>query len=262
MTNISEKGERNKKKVSTILVSQPKPVDKDSQYFKLAEKYNLKIDFRSFIEIQPVNLAEFRAQKVDILSHTAVIFTSRHAVDHFFTLSREMKIDIPTDMKYFCVSELTANYVQKYIVVRKRKMFSGTRTTNDLIEILKKHKDEKFLLPCSNIGAKDIPNFLSTNGNQFTEAIFYKTVASDLSDLAEVNYDVIAFFSPADINSLFLNFPDFKQNYTRIAGFGPSTSKAISDHGLVINIEAPRPEAPSMVGAIELYIKGVMAEMK
>jgi uroporphyrinogen-III synthase len=242
-------------KVKSILVSQPKPSDEDSPYHKLARKYDIQVDFRPFIHIEPVNVKDFRKQKVDVLSHTAVIFTSRNAVDHFFSLCREMKIEMPSDMKYFCISDQTANYLQKYIVIRKRKIFTGSKTAQDLIEILKKHKNEKYVFPCSNIRKNDIPDFLDENGYQFTEAVIYKTVASDLSDLAEVNYDVIAFFSPSGINSLLVNFPNFKQNKTRIAAFGPTTAQAVSDAGLVLDIQAPMPNAPSMTGALEVYIK-------
>ena len=245
------------REVKSILVSQPEPADSKSPYYQLAEKYNLKIDFRPFIQIDPVSQKEFRQQKIDILGHTAVIFTSRNAVDHFFRLCQESKIEIPGDMKYFCISEQTANYLQKYIVVRKRKIFTGYRTANDLIEILKKHKNEKYIFPCSNIRKEDIPVFLEENNIHYTEAIIYKTVASDLSDLADVNYDIIAFFSPSGINSLYVNFPDFKQNQTRIAAFGPTTAQAVREAGLQLDIEAPQPNAPSMTGALELYIKKV-----
>ncbi|UXP33754.1 uroporphyrinogen-III synthase [Reichenbachiella agarivorans] len=243
------------KKVSSILVSQPKPSDEKSPYFVLAEKYKLKIDFRPFIQIDPVDIKEFRKQKIDILSHTAVIFTSRNAVDHFFRLAAESKVEIPSDMKYFCISEQTANYLQKYIVIRKRKIFTGLRTASELLDILKKHDKEKFIFPCSNIRKDDIPAYLRENGIQFSEAIIYKTVASDLSDLADVNYDIIAFFSPSGINSLMVNFPDFKQNNTRIATFGPTTAQAVIDANLILDIQAPLPNAPSMTGALELYIK-------
>ena len=243
------------REVRSILVSQPKPSNERSPYFKLAEKYNIKVDFRPFIQIDPISHKEFRKQKIDILDHSAVIFTSRNAVDHFFRLCSESKIEMPNDMKYFCISEQTANYLHKYIVIRKRKIFTGTRTASDLIEILKKHRNEKYIFPCSNIRKDDIPNFLKNDEYNYTEGIIYKTVASDLSDLADVNYDVIAFFSPSGINSLFVNFPDFKQNNTRIAAFGPTTAKAVREAGLNLDIEAPLPNAPSMTGAIELYIK-------
>ncbi len=243
------------KRVKKILVSQPQPKDNKSPYYKLAEKYGLQVDFRPFIQIEPVSVKEFRKQKVDILNHTAVIFTSRNAVDHFFRLCEGLKIEMPTDMKYFCISDQTANYLQKYIVIRKRKIFVGSKTAKDLIEILKKHKNEKYIFPCSNIRKKDIPDFLKENGFEFTEAVIYRTVASDLSDLADVNYDIIAFFSPSGINSLLVNFPDFKQNDTRIAAFGPTTSKAVKDAGLILDIQAPMPSAPSMTGAIDLYVR-------
>lgn len=242
-------------KVSSILVSQPEPSDKNSPYFKLAEKYKIKIDFRQFIQVDPVDIKEFRKQKINILDHTAIIFTSRNAVDHFFRLATESKVEIPSDMKYFCVSEQTANYLQKYIVIRKRKIFTGERTASDLFDVLKKHKDEKYLYPCSNIRKDDIPNFLETNGFDFNEANIYKTVAADLSDLADIKYDIIAFYSPSGIASLFDNFPDFKQEKTRIAAFGPTTAKAVKDANLILDIQAPLPNAPSMTGALELYIK-------
>ena len=242
-------------KVNSILVSQPRPKEEKSPYFDLAEKYKLKVDFRPFIEVKPVSAKDFRKQKIDILEHTAVIFTSRNAVDHFFSICAELKIEMPSDMKYFCISEQTANYLQKYIVIRKRKIFTGFRTAQDLIEILKKHKNEKYLFPCSSIRKNDIPDFMKDNGFKYNEAVMYETVAADLSDLADVNYDIIAFFSPSGINSLFVNFPDFKQNKTRIATFGPTTAQAVRDAGLILDIEAPMPNAPSMTGALEVYIK-------
>ena len=243
------------KEVKSILVSQPQPSDPNSPYQKLAEKYNLKIDFRQFIQIDPVDIKEFRKQKINILDHTAVIFTSRNAIDHFFRLAQESKIEIPTDMKYFCISETTANYLQKYIVIRKRKIFTGERTASDLLNVIKKHKDEKFIFPCSNIRTNHIPEFLKENGYDWSEATIYRTVASDLSDLDDVTYDIIAFFSPSGIESLLENFPNFKQNDTRIAAFGPTTSKAVKDAGLILDIQAPLPNAPSMTGAIEEYVK-------
>jgi len=243
------------KEVKSILVSQPEPSDSNSPYHKLSEKYNLKIDFRKFIEIDPVDIKEFRKQKINILDHTAVIFTSRNAIDHFFRLALESKIEIPTDMKYFCISETTANYLQKYIVIRKRKIFTGERTASDLLTVIKKHKNEKFIFPCSNIRTDDIPNFLNENGYSWSEATIYRTVAADLSDLDDVTYDIIAFFSPSGIESLLQNFPEFKQNNTRIAAFGPTTSKAVIDAGLTLDIQAPLPNAPSMTGALEVYIK-------
>lgn len=243
------------REVKSILVSQPKPIDENSPYYSLADKYGLKIDFRPFIQIEPISAKEFRKQKIHILDYSAVIFTSRNAVDHYFNICTDLKIEVPTDMKYFCISEQTANYLQKYIVIRKRKIFTGLRTALELIEVLKKHNNESFLFPCSNIRKDDIPKFLRENDYKFAEAVLYRTVASDLSDLADIKYDVIAFFSPSGINSLFVNFPTFSQNSTRIAAFGPTTAKAVKEHDLILDIEAPHPDAPSMTGAIELYVK-------
>jgi uroporphyrinogen-III synthase len=243
------------RKVKSILITQEAPTDFNSPYLKLAEKFGLKIDFRPFIQVEPVPVKEFRKQKIDILQHTAIIFTSRHAVDHFFHICQELKIEMPADMKYFCISDQTSNYLQKYIVIRKRKIFTGLKDTKDLLEIIKKHKNEKFLFPCSDIRKNDIPDFLRENSYHFTEAVIYHTVASNLADLKNVYYDILAFFSPSGINSLFVNFPDFKQNNTRIAAFGATTAKAVRDAGLTLDIEAPLPNAPSMTGAIELYIK-------
>src|SRR6478752_7794479 len=243
------------RKVKSILVTQDFPAEVNSPYLKLAEKFNLKIDFRPFIQVEPVPAKEFRKQKIDILQHTAIIFTSRNAVDHFFIICQELKVEMPPDMKYFCISDQTSNYLQKYIVIRKRKIFTGLKDTKDLLEIIKKHKNEKFLFPCSDIRKNDIPDFLKSNGYHYTEAIIYHTVAANLSDLKNVYYDILAFFSPSGINSLFVNFPDFVQNNTRLAAFGPTTSKAVQDAGLILDIEAPLPNAPSMTGALELYIK-------
>lgn len=242
-------------RVRSILVSQPKPTDERSPYFQLAEKYNIKIDFRPFIQVEPVSAKDFRKQKIDILKHTAIIFTSRNAIDHFFAICQEFKIEMPADMKYFCISEQTAHYLQKYIVIRKRKLFVGVKSASDLFDYFKKHKGEKYLFPCSDIRKDDIPDFLKKNGIEFTEAIIYHTVAADLSDLKDIKYDILAFFSPSGIKSLFQNFPDFKQNNTRIAAFGPTTAQSAREENLILDIEAPMPNAPSMTGALELYIK-------
>lgn len=244
-----------KKAVKSILVSQPEPSNQNSPYHALAKKYGIKVDFRPFIEVKAVGVKEFRKQKINILDHTAIIFTSRNAIDHFFRVCKDMKIEVPADMKYFCISEQTANYLQKYIVVRKRKIFTGLKTAKDLLEVIKKHKKETFLFPCSDIRKDDIPTFMEENGYNFNEAVIYQTVASDLSDLKDIYYDMIAFFSPSGIKSLFHNFPDFEQKDTRIAAFGPTTAKAVREHNLKLNVEAPLPNAPSMTGAIELYIK-------
>ncbi len=243
------------KKVNSILISQPEPSSENSPYFKLEDRYQVKIDFRKFIQIESVPFKEFRKTKIDILAHTAVVFTSRNAVDNFFRVCKEAGIEMPADMKYFCISETTANYLQKYIVIRKRKLFVGSKTATELVEIIKKHPKEKYLYPCSEIRTDTITGFFKEANYDFNEANIYKTVASDLSDLKNVDYDMIAFFSPSGVKSLMKNFPDFKQNGTRIAAFGPTTAKAVLDEGLTLDVQAPLPNAPSMTGAIELYIK-------
>jgi len=214
-------------RIRKILVSQPEPENNKSPYFDLASKHNLKIDFRPFIHVEGVTARDFRQEKVDLGSHTAVIFTSKTSIDHYFRMAEETRTSIPDTMKYFCVSEATAYYLQKYIVYRKRKIFYGNGMIPNLVEIMNKHKDEKFLLPLS----------------------------SDLSDLADVNYDILVFYSPSGIKSLFQNFPDFKQNNTKIASFGAKTAKAAEEAGLRLDITAPQPQAPSMTMALENFIK-------
>jgi len=243
------------KKVKSILVSQPKPESDKHPYYDLATKYKLKIDFRSFIHVEGVEAQEFRKTKVNIADHTAVIFTSRNAVDHFFRMCEEMRVTVPDSLKYFCMSEAIAFYMQKYVVYRKRKIFYGKQSFGDLLAQMKKHKNEKYLLPSSDILKPDIPAGLEKQGINYTRAIIYRTVCSDLSDLDDVTYDVLVFFSPSGIKSLFQNFPEFKQNETRIAAFGPTTIKAVEEKGLRVDIKAPQPEAPSMTMALENYIK-------
>ena len=242
-------------KVKSILVSQPKPEGDKSPYFDLSEKFRVKVDFRPFIHVEDVPCKEFRKDKVNITDHEAVILTSRNAVDHFFRVCEEMRITVPDTMKYFCLSESTAYYLQKYVVYRKRKIFFAKQSFEDLLDTMKKHKDNLFLFPCSDIHKQTIPKLLEKNGIKFSKAVLYKTVCSNLSDLKDVNYDVLVFFSPSGIKSLYQNFPDFKQNSTRIAVFGPTTAKAAEEAGLNIDIAAPMPEAPSMTMAIEQYIK-------
>ena len=242
-------------KVKSILVTQPKPETEKSPYYDLSKKYSVKIDFRPFIHVEPISAKEFRKDKVNIQEHTAVIFTSRNAADHFFRMCIEMRVNVPETMKYFCVSESTAYYLQKFVVYRKRKIFFGKQTIVDLMDVIKKHKKEKFLVPCTDIHKQEIFETLDTHGIDYTKAMMYKTVASDLSDLAEVNYDVLVFFSPSGITSLFKNFPKFKQNNTRIAAFGTTTAQAVLDAGLHLDIQAPMPAAPSMTMALEQYIR-------
>lgn len=241
--------------IKTILVSQPKPEGDKSPYFDLAEKYKLKIDFRPFIHVEAVDKQEFRLQKVNLAEHTAVILTSKTAIDHFFRIAKEVRFEVPDTMKYFCISEAVAYYLQKYVTYRKRKIFFGKQTIGDMMDIMKKHKNEKFLLPCTDILRDKIPMTLEENNIVFTKAILYKTVASDLSDLENVYYDMLVFFSPGGIESLLKNFPDFKQNNTVIAAFGPTTAQAVINNNLRLDVHAPQPNAPSMTGAIELYVK-------
>lgn len=242
-------------KVKSILVSQPKPESDRSPYFDLANNFKVKIDFRPFIHVEGVDSKDFRKSKINVLDHKAVIFTSRNAVDHFFRICEELRIPVPDSMKYFCISESTAYYLQKYVVYRKRKIFHGRQSVEDLLDVIKKHSGEKFLLPCSDIHKQDVPQILDDHKIDYTKAILYRTVCSDLSDLKDVNYDVLVFFSPSGIKSLFRNFPNFKQNDTAIAVFGPTTAKAAEEAKLRIDIAAPMPEAPSMTMALENYIK-------
>jgi uroporphyrinogen-III synthase len=241
-------------KVKSILVSQPKPATPKSPYFDLAEKYKLKIDFRPFIQVEPIDAQEFRQARISLLEHSAVIFTSRNAVDHYFRIAEEMRVNVPESMKYFCVSESTAYYLQKYVVYRKRKIFHGKQRFEDLLDVIKKHKNETFLFPCSDIHNDRVTVKLENLGVKFSKAILYRTVAADLSDLENVYYDMLVFFSPSGIESLFKNFPDFKQNKTLIAAFGPTTKKAVDDNDLNMDVYAPQPKTPSMSMAIEQYI--------
>ncbi len=241
--------------VKTILVSQPKPENDKSPYFALAKKYNVKIDFRPFIHVEGIDKQEFRQERIDFKDFTAVILTSKTAVDHYFRMAEETRFEVPDDMKYFCISEAVAYYLQKYVTYRKRKIFHGKQTMLDLIDSIKKHKKERFLLPCSDILRESIPATLEENSIDFKKATLYKTVCSDLSDLENVYYDMLVFFSPSGIESLLINFPDFKQNDTLIAAFGPTTAKAIVDNNLRLDVHAPTPNSPSMTMAIENHIK-------
>ena len=244
-----------KKKIKTILVSQPKPESDKSPYFDLGKKNKLKIDFRPFIHVEGLTAQEFRKQRIQILDHTAIIFTSRNAVDHFFRLATESRVTVPETMKYFCMSEAIAFYLQKYVVYRKRKIFVGERKFSDLMPLIKKQINERYLLPSADKLKEDITNQLEESEVKFTRAIFYRTVISDLSDLEDVKYDMLVFFSPSGIKSLFHNFPDFVQGETRIAAFGATTHKAVADHNLRLDCTAPTLEYSSMTAAINSYVK-------
>jgi len=217
----------------------------------------VKIDFRTFIHVEGVSAKDVRQQKIDLNNYTAIILTSRNAIDHFFRIAEEMRYKVPEDLKYVCQSEAIAVYLQKYVVYRKRKIYVGQKDFADLTPIFKKYKDEKFLLPAPDNLNDDVPQVLDGLKLNWTMGVFYKTVMSDLSDLKDVYYDILAFFSPIGIQSLFKNFPDFKQNDTRIAVFGATTKKEAIDRGLRIDIFAPAPETPSMTGALEKYITEV-----
>ncbi len=245
---------KKEKRVGRILISQPKPSSDKSPYFSLADKYGLEIDFIPFIKVESVPFKEFRKNKIDILAHSAVIFTSRNAVDNYFRICKDSNIEVPADMKYFCITEQTAYYLQKYIVIRKRKIFTGTRTASELLTIVAKHKGEKFLYPCSDIRKDEIPKYLSENDIEYSEAVMYRTVSNDLSEVT-LDYDLIAFFSPSGVKSLIQNFSGFEQKDVSIAAFGPTTATAVKDAGFELGIEAPMPNAPSMTGAIELFVK-------
>ncbi|WP_158962297.1 uroporphyrinogen-III synthase [Myroides fluvii] len=244
-------------KVKTILVSQPEPKVENSPYFEIEQKYKVKIDFRPFIHVEGVPAKDVRQQKIDLNNFTAVILTSRNSVDHFFRVAEEMRYKVPETLKYFCQSEAIAFYLQKYVVYRKRKIYVGQKDFADLAPLIKKYKDEKFLLSASDQLNAEVPTILGELKVDWTAGTFYKTVMSDLSDLADVKYDVLAFFSPTGIKSLFMNFPDFSQDNTRIAVFGTTTQKEALDHDLRVDIMAPSPEAPSMTMALEKYIHKV-----
>ncbi len=242
-------------RIKKILVSQPKPENEKSPYFDLADKHNLKIDFRPFIHIEGITTREFRNEKVDISKHSAVIFTSKTAIDHFFRIAEETRVTIPDSLKYFCVSESIAYYLQKYIVYRKRKIFYANGKIDDLMDVMVRHKEENFLLPLSAAHNEEIPTLLNKYKYKYTKTTLYKTECSDLTDLADVNYDILVFFSPSGIKSLLQNFPDFKQNDTKIAGFGSKTAQAVVEAGLRLDIKAPEPKAPSMTMALENFIE-------
>lgn len=246
-----------KTKVKSLLISQPKPIETEKNpYYELAKRHNLNLTFRQFIKVEGFTAQEFRAQRVDILEHGAVILTSKLAVDHYFRICNEMRVTVPDTMKYFCINEQTAYYLQKYIQYRKRKIFFGHGTILDLVDVIRKNKAEKFLLPCSDVHKEQIVDFLDDVKITFTKAIFYKTVPADLSDIKSLSeFDVLVFFTPVGIKSLKQNFPNFKQGAIRIAAFGHITAQTVKALGFRLDIFAPNPQNPSMTGALEAYIK-------
>ena len=242
-------------KIKKVLVSQPKPTSDKYPYYDIAEKYGVEIVFRPFIKVESLSAKEFRQQKVSILDHTAVVFTSRHAIDHFFTLCTELRVTIPETMKYFCTSEQIALYIQKYVQYRKRKVFFGaTGKFNDLIPSIVKHNSEKYFVPMSDVHTDEIKDALDAKKIQHTEAVMYRTVSNDFTPEEKFDYDMLLFFSPAGIQSLLKNFPEFDQKDMAIGCFGPATAKAVKDAGLRLDLEAPTVEAPSMTAALDKFI--------
>lgn len=242
-------------KVKNILVSQPQPPDMEkSPYGELCRKFNVNIDFHKFITIEGISAQDFRKAKGSFAGHTAVVLTSRHAVDHFFRMAKEMRFEIPDSLKYFCISESTAYYLQKYVQYRKRKIFYGKQNFADLMDVIKKHSEEKFLVPSSDIHKQTMFMLLDENKINYSNAVIYRTVASDLSKVDIAKYDLVIFFSPAGIKSLQNNFPEYEQGEKLIAAFGPTTAKAVKDAGLKLGIPAPTQSAPSMTMAIDEFL--------
>lgn len=241
-------------KVKSILISQPEPENGRSPFFDLAEERKIKIDFRHFIHVEGIDAQTFRQDRVEMKDHTAAIMTSRNSVDHFFRMAEEMRFDVPDDFKYFCTNETIAKYLQKYIVYRKRKICFGKLRFADLLPLIVKNKKEKFLLPLSSAHTGTTSKILKDNEINFSEAVIYKTVISDLSDLSDIKYDMLVFFSPSGIESLFHNFPNFKQNGTKIAVWGKTTAEAVKKAKLRIDVQGPMPKVPSMKHAIEKFM--------
>lgn len=254
--NGSAKADTTALQVKKILITQPRPEGEKSPYFDLAKKHGITLDFHPFIVVEGVNSKDFRRQKIDIISYSAVVFTSRNAIDHFFRVCTEMKVNVSQDTKYFCITEAVALYLQKFILYRKRKVFYGADGTNkSLFDVINKHKDnEKFLYPCSESFDSEITNWLKNNNCEYATPVMYRIISNDVKEVVGRNYDIICFFTPGGVKSLLENFPKFKQNGTKIGAFGVNTLKAVEDAGLVLDIKAPQPQAPSMVSALEQYL--------
>jgi uroporphyrinogen-III synthase len=246
------------KTIHKILITQAKPESDKSPYFELSRKYSVELDFHPFIRLEGISTRDFRKQKIEIKDYTGVIFTSRNAIDHFFRICEEMKVNVSQDTKYFCITEAVALYLQKFILYRKRKVFYGSDGTNkSMFEVINKHKsNEKFIYVCSeNQQDNEIVNWLKTNSCEFVLGFMYRSLSSDVKEiLTKVEYDVICFFTPSGVRSLFDNLPKYKQNGTVIGAFGNNTSKAVEDAGLTLEIKAPQPQAPSMAAALEKYL--------
>jgi uroporphyrinogen-III synthase len=244
--------------IKKILVSQPKPTSEKSPYFDIAARHGVEIVFRPFIKVEALTSREFRAQKISILEHTAIVFTSRHAIDHFFQLCKEMRVVIPEEMKYFCITEQVALYIQKYVQYRKRKVFYGaTGKIADLVPTMAKHKSEKYFVPLSDVHTDEIKNLLDEKKLNHTEGVMYRTVSNEFAKDEPFDYDMVIFFSPSGVQSLLKNFPDFKQGKMAIGTFGPTTAKSVVDAGLRLDLEAPSAQYPSITSALDAYIKKV-----
>lgn len=245
--------------IKKVLITQPKPEGEKSPYFDLARKHDIELHFHPFIIVEGIPSKEFRKQKIDIANYTAVIFTSRNAIDHFFRICEEMKVNISQDTKYFCITEAVALYLQKFILYRKRKVFYGADGTNkSLFDVINKHKDnEKFLYPCSQSFDSDITNWLKAHNCEYATPVMYRIISNDIREVMSKGFDVICFFTPGGVKSLMENFPGYKQNGMRIGAFGANTFKAVEDAGLTLDIKAPQPMAPSMVSALELYLSAI-----
>lgn len=243
--------------IKKILVSQPKPSSEKSPYFDIARKYKVELVFRPFFKVEGITAKEFRQQKISLLNYTAVVFTSRHAIDNYFTLAKEMRIAIPEEMKYFCVTETIALYIQKYTQYRKRKIFFGTTgKVDDLIPAMMKHKNEKYLVPLSSVHNDNVKNLLDAKKLMHAECVMFRTVSDNLTEeeIKNFDYDMLIFFSPTGVKALKQNFPGFKQGDIKIAAFGPATAKTIAEEGLTLDLQAPTKDYPSMSSALEAYL--------
>lgn len=243
--------------IKKILVSQPQPTSEKSPYYDIAREFGVELTFRPFIKVEELTAKEFRQQKINLLDYTAVVFTSRHAIDNFFKLAKEMRVAIPEEMKYFCVTEAIALYIQKYVQYRKRKVFFGsTGKMDDVLPQMVRHKAEKYLVPMSDVHTDELKKLLDSKRLTHTECVMYRTVSNDFTaeEVKAFDYDMMVFFSPTGIKSLIKNFPNFEQGDIRIATFGPSTAKAVTDAGLRLDLSAPSPEYPSMTGALKHYL--------
>lgn len=242
--------------VKKILVSQPAPTSEKSPYFEIAEKLGIEFVFHPLIKVECLSAKEFRQQKVQILDHSAIVFNSRNAIDHFFTLCREMRVNIPEDMKYFGLSESIALYIQKYVQYRKRKVFFGTTGKwPELVTVMAKHKAERYLVPLSDVHNDEVKQLLDAKKLKHTECVMYRTVSNGFPTEKASDFDMIVLFTPAGVQSLLTTFPGFEQGNVRLAAFGKATAKAIADAGLRLDLEAPSPKAPSMTGCLELYLE-------